>query len=43
VLATSDPGLLERMEKFQAELADTARAKGDALRRRRAGHVGFGG
>jgi 5-(carboxyamino)imidazole ribonucleotide mutase len=43
VLATSDPGLLERMEKFQAELADTARAKGEALRRRRAGHVGFGG
>jgi 5-(carboxyamino)imidazole ribonucleotide mutase len=43
VLATSDPGLLERMEKFQHELADKARAKGDALRRRRSGGVGFGG
>jgi 5-(carboxyamino)imidazole ribonucleotide mutase len=43
VLATSDPGLLERMEKFQHELGDTARAKGDALRRRRSGGVGFGG
>jgi 5-(carboxyamino)imidazole ribonucleotide mutase len=43
VLATSDPGLLERMEKFQHELADKARAKGEALRRRRSGGVGFGG
>ena len=43
VLATSDPGLLERMEKFQHELGDKARAKGEALRRRRAGGVGFGG
>jgi 5-(carboxyamino)imidazole ribonucleotide mutase len=43
VLATSDPGLQERMEKFQHELGDKARAKGEALRRRRAGGVGFGG
>ncbi len=32
------------MEKFQHELGDKARAKGEALRaRRRAGGVGFGG
>ena len=29
----ADPGLLERMEKFQHELGDKARAKGEALRR----------
>ena len=43
VLATSDAGLQERMEKFQHELGDKARAKGEALRRRRSGGVGFGG
>jgi hypothetical protein len=43
VLATADPGLQERMEKFQHELGDKARAKGEALRRRRSGGVGFGG
>jgi 5-(carboxyamino)imidazole ribonucleotide mutase len=43
VLATSDPGLQQRMEKFQLELGDKARAKGEALRRRRSGGVGFGG
>jgi 5-(carboxyamino)imidazole ribonucleotide mutase len=42
VLAASDAGLQERMEKFQHELADKARAKGEALRRRRSGGVGFG-
>jgi 5-(carboxyamino)imidazole ribonucleotide mutase len=42
VLATSDPGLQEQMEKFQHELGDKARAKGEALRRRRSGGVGFG-
>ncbi|MDQ1667891.1 MAG: 5-(carboxyamino)imidazole ribonucleotide mutase [Actinomycetota bacterium] len=43
VLATSDTGLQERMEKFQHELGDKARAKGEALRRRLSGGVGFGG
>ena len=42
VLAASDVDLRERMEKFQSELGDKARAKGDALRRRRSGGVGFG-
>jgi 5-(carboxyamino)imidazole ribonucleotide mutase len=42
VLATSDDDLRERMEKFQSELGDKARAKGDSLRRRRSGGVGFG-
>jgi hypothetical protein len=31
------------MEKFQHELGDKARAKGEALRRRLSGGVGFGG
>jgi len=43
VLATSDAGLQERMEKFQLQLGDKARAKGEALRRRRSGGMGFGG
>jgi 5-(carboxyamino)imidazole ribonucleotide mutase len=43
VLAASDAGLQERMEKFQHELGDKARSKGEALRRRRSGGVGFGG
>jgi 5-(carboxyamino)imidazole ribonucleotide mutase len=42
VLAASDAGLQERMEKFQHELGDKARDKGAALRRRRSGGVGFG-
>ncbi len=43
VLAASDVGLQERMEKFQAALGDKARAKGDVIRRRAAGGgVGFG-
>jgi len=43
ILAASDETLRERMVAFQAELGDKARAKGEALRRRRAGvGVGFG-
>jgi 5-(carboxyamino)imidazole ribonucleotide mutase len=34
ILAASDPGLIEKMLKFQAQLADTARAKGAAVRDR---------
>jgi 5-(carboxyamino)imidazole ribonucleotide mutase len=36
ILAASDPDLLDRMTAFQVELGDSARAKGEALRRRRA-------
>jgi 5-(carboxyamino)imidazole ribonucleotide mutase len=32
ILAASDAGLRERMVRFQAELAETARAKGAAVR-----------
>jgi 5-(carboxyamino)imidazole ribonucleotide mutase len=43
ILAAADPALRERMSAFQAELADRARAKGEALRRKRSGGgVGFG-
>jgi 5-(carboxyamino)imidazole ribonucleotide mutase len=34
ILAASDPDLIEKMVKFQAQLADTARAKGAAVRDR---------
>jgi 5-(carboxyamino)imidazole ribonucleotide mutase len=34
ILATSDHDLIEKMLKFQAQLADTARAKGAAVRDR---------
>lgn len=34
MLAVGDPGLRERIERFQSELAETARAKGDALAER---------
>jgi 5-(carboxyamino)imidazole ribonucleotide mutase len=34
ILAASDPALAERMTRFQAELADTARAKDAALQQR---------
>jgi 5-(carboxyamino)imidazole ribonucleotide mutase len=34
ILAASDPDLIEKMLKFQAQLADTARAKGAAVRDR---------
>jgi len=33
MLALADPDLLERMQKFQRELEDVARSKGEALRR----------
>jgi 5-(carboxyamino)imidazole ribonucleotide mutase len=42
ILAAGDVGLRERMTAFQAELGDKARAKGEALRRKRGGGVGFG-
>jgi 5-(carboxyamino)imidazole ribonucleotide mutase len=43
ILAASDRGLRERMTAFQAELGEKARAKGEALRRKRSGGgVGFG-
>ena len=32
ILATGDPDLTEQMLRFQAELADTARAKGEKIR-----------
>jgi 5-(carboxyamino)imidazole ribonucleotide mutase len=42
ILGVADDDLRERMAAFQAELADKARAKGEALRRKRSGGVGFG-
>jgi 5-(carboxyamino)imidazole ribonucleotide mutase len=43
ILAASDPALQQRMVAFQAELAENARSKGEALRRHRTGvGVGFG-
>jgi 5-(carboxyamino)imidazole ribonucleotide mutase len=41
ILAASDPALRERMESFQRDLTEQARAKGEALRRRRR-TAGFG-
>ena len=43
ILAVGDPGLQARMTAFQAELGDKAKAKGEALRRKRSGGMGFGG
>ena len=43
ILAVSDEGLRSRMTAFQAELGDKARAKGETLRRKRGGGMGFGG
>jgi 5-(carboxyamino)imidazole ribonucleotide mutase len=45
ILATSDDALRERMVAFQDELNAQAKAKGEALRRRRAGeaNAGFAG
>jgi 5-(carboxyamino)imidazole ribonucleotide mutase len=37
ILAASDPELRERMEEFQRDLHDQAKAKGDRLRRASAG------
>ncbi len=42
ILAAADPQLQDRMTAFQAELGDKARAKGEALRRKRGGGMGFG-
>jgi 5-(carboxyamino)imidazole ribonucleotide mutase len=42
ILATADPALLARMTEFQADLGAQAHAKGERLRSRRAGNVGFG-
>ena len=42
ILGVADDDLRSRMTEFQAGLADQARAKGEALRRKRSGGVGFG-
>ena len=43
ILAVADDALSARMTAFQAELGDTSRAKGEALRRKRShSGVGFG-
>jgi 5-(carboxyamino)imidazole ribonucleotide mutase len=42
ILAATDTDLQTRMTAFQAELGDKARAKGEALRRKRGGGMGFG-
>ena len=41
ILATSDGDLRTRMLDFQEDLHTEAKAKGDALRRRRSGNTGF--
>ena len=44
ILAASDGALLDRMTAFQVQLGEKARAKGEALRRKRSGSgLGFGG
>ncbi|MGN6242200.1 MAG: 5-(carboxyamino)imidazole ribonucleotide mutase [Motilibacteraceae bacterium] len=44
ILAAADPSLQQKMAEFQRGLGETAKAKGEALRRRRQGpSVGFGG
>ena len=42
ILAASDADLQGRMKAFQVDLADKARAKGETLRRKRGGGLGFG-
>lgn len=42
ILAASDAGLREQMERFQESLAEAARAKGAAVRGERTRTVGFG-
>jgi 5-(carboxyamino)imidazole ribonucleotide mutase len=43
ILGTSDEALRSRMTDFQAELGEKAKAKGEALRRKRSGSgMGFG-
>jgi 5-(carboxyamino)imidazole ribonucleotide mutase len=41
ILAVADGHLQEQMVAFQQRMADESSAKGDALRRRRSGDVGF--
>ncbi|MGB2840270.1 MAG: 5-(carboxyamino)imidazole ribonucleotide mutase [Actinomycetes bacterium] len=41
ILAVADSHLQEQMVAFQQRMADESSAKGDALRRRRSGDVGF--
>ena len=42
ILGTHDADLRARLDEFRAALADKARAKGESLRRKRSGHLGFG-
>ena len=42
ILATADANLRARMTEFQVRLGDKARSKGEALRRKRGGGMGFG-
>jgi 5-(carboxyamino)imidazole ribonucleotide mutase len=42
MLAATDANLQSRMKAFQSDLGDKARAKGEALRRKRSGGMGFG-
>jgi 5-(carboxyamino)imidazole ribonucleotide mutase len=42
ILAASDEGLREKMERFQESLADAARAKGAVVRGEKGRTVGFG-
>ena len=42
ILAASDAVLRDRVSAFQVELGEKARAKGETLRRKRGGGVGFG-
>ncbi len=42
ILAAADDGLRQRMERFQEQLADSARAKGQAVRGQQGRTVGFG-
>lgn len=41
ILAVADPTLQEQVQAFQQRMSDESSAKGDALRRRRSGDVGF--
>ncbi len=41
ILGAADPGLLAKMVSFQQQMAEESSAKGEALRRRRSGEVGF--
>jgi 5-(carboxyamino)imidazole ribonucleotide mutase len=42
ILAAADDGLRQRMERFQEQLAESARAKGQAVRGQQGRTVGFG-